>query len=408
MVADVVSEGSGSQSALRRTNERQMLRALRTLGPSSQADLAREVGLSRSAVNGIVRSLEADGLIEVLPGASGRETRVVLRGARGAVLAVDLGHQRLHGSLVSFDGEIRLDEVVDLGREHDGHADVSTVAELVERLIERSRLPRDAFRRVYVGLHAPYDALAGAISQSGILPGWEGLGVEAALESRLGIPITVDNDANFAALAEWTWGVARGADVLLYVKSSNGIGSGLVFDGRVFRGANGMAGELGHVVVDDRGALCNCGNRGCLSAVASGRALLADLAAAGAPRGSLQEVIADARAGDLACRRLLTEAGRYLGLALSHAVKLIAPGAIIVGGELGAAGSLVLESVRAELAASTLQTASGPPRLEQGIPRADMCILGCVAAALEEQAMGLSELPPWLLAPVGHRTRQDA
>ena len=290
MAADVVSEGSGSQSALRRTNERSTLHALRSLGPSSQAELAREVGLSRSAVNGIVRALEAEGLVEVRPGTSGRETRVVLRGARGAVLAVDLGHQRLHGSLVSFDGETRLDEVVDLGREHDGHADVSTVADLVERLIERSALPRDGFRRVYVGLHAPYDALAGAISQSGILPGWEGLGVEAALETRLGIPITVDNDANFAALAEWTWGVARGSDVLLYVKSSNGIGSGLVFGGRVFRGANGMAGELGHVVVDDRGALCNCGNRGCLSAVASGRALLADLAAAGAPRASLQAV----------------------------------------------------------------------------------------------------------------------
>ena len=395
MAADVVPEGTGSQSALRRTNERHMLEALRTAGPSSQAELARLVGLSRSAVNGIVRSLEAGGLVDIRPGATARETRVVLRSARGAVLAVDLGHQRLHGSLVSFDDETRLDEVVDLGREHDGQADVSTVAELVERLIARSGLDRDLFRRVYVGLHAPYDAVSGTISPSGILSGWAGLSVETVLAERLGLPVTVDNDANFAALAEWTWGAGRGADVLLYVKSSNGIGSGLVLDGRVFRGANGMAGELGHVVVDDRGALCNCGNRGCLSAVASGRALLADLAAAGASRGSLAEVISDARAGDLACRRLLSEAGRYLGIALSHAVKIIAPGTIVVGGELGAAGSLVFESVRTELA-------------EQGLRRADMAILGCVAAALEEQGMGLSETPQWLLAPIGHRVREEA
>lgn len=406
MAADNASAGSGSRSAVRRTNERHVLEALRASGPTSQAELARTVGLSRSAVNGIVRALEGDGLVEVLPGATARETRVVLRRPRGAVLAVDLGHQRLHGSLISFDDELRLDEVVDLGRDHDGNTDAARVAELVEGLIARSGLARERFRRVYVGLHAPYDSLSRTISSSGILTGWAGLDVESLLEERLGLPVTVDNDANFAALAEWTWGSARAASVMLYVKSSNGIGSGLVLDGKVFRGANGMAGELGHVVVDDRGALCNCGSRGCLSAVASGRALLADLAAAGAPRASLAEVISDAQSGDLACRRLLNEAGRYLGIALSHAVKLIAPSAIVVGGELGAAGQLVFESARAELQSSTLQATSGHPRLEQGLRRADMCILGCVASALEEQWMGLAELPGWLLTPSGHRVRE--
>jgi predicted NBD/HSP70 family sugar kinase len=406
MAAEVASDGSGSQSALRRTNARGVIEALRVLGPASQAAIARHTGLSRSAVNAIVRSLADTGTVAIRPGATARETEVALSGARGAMIAIDLGHQRLHGSIVDFVGEARFDEVIDLGREHEASSDVSTVDELVGRLLQRSGIARDAVIRVCVGLHAPYESLTHTISPSGILPGWEGLDVEAVLGDRLGLPISVDNDANFAALAEWTWGAGRGTGDLLYVKSSNGIGSGIILDGRIFRGANGMAGELGHVVVDDRGVLCNCGNRGCLSAVASGRALLLELAAAGAPRESLQEVITDARSGDLACRRILGEAGRYLGLGLANAVKLIAPSTIVIGGELAAAGTLLFDSVRSQLAENTLQTISGMPRVEQGIRRGDMCILGCVATVLAETGAGYSELPAWLLAPSGHRVKE--
>lgn len=408
MVADDSTEAAGSQSALRRANERHVIDALRALGPASQATLARHVGLSRSAINAIVRSLAQDGSVEVRPGVSGRETSVVLAGARGALVAIDLGHQRLHGSVISFDNETRDDEVVDLGREHEAHADVSTVAALVDRLLERSGIEASAVHQVCVALHAPYDTRSRTIAPGGILPGWEGLDVAAVLGERLGMPVAVDNDANYAALAEFTWGAGRGERDLLYVKSSNGIGSGLILDGAIFRGANGMAGELGHIVVDDRGAICNCGNRGCLSAVASGRALLLELATAGVPRASLQDVISDARAGDLQCRRLLGEAGRYIGLGLANAVKLIAPSTIVFGGELAAAGSLIFDSVWSELEANTLPTPSGPPRLEQGIRRGDMAVLGCVAAVLSEQGVGFSELPAWLLSPTGHRVKEYA
>jgi predicted NBD/HSP70 family sugar kinase len=408
MATDDAAERSGSQSALRRSNERLVIEALRELGPASQAGIARHTGLSKSAINGIVRSLEADGRIDVRAGATGRETEVALVGARGAIVALDLGHQRLHGSIVSFEQESRVDEVVDLGREHDAVSDVSTLAGLVDRLLEQSGVPHSQVVRVCVGLHAPYESLTRTISPAGILPGWEGLDVQATLTERLGMPVEVDNDANFAALAEWTWGAGRGTKDLLYVKSSNGIGSGLIINNQIYRGANGMAGELGHIVVDPGGTICNCGNRGCLSAVASGRALLLELANAGAPRSTLQEVIADAQAGDRACRRILGEAGRYLGIALAHAVKLIAPSTIAIGGELAAAGSLLFAGVQEELAANSLQTASGLPRIEQGIRRGDMCILGCVASSLDDQGFGLSELPAWLLNPSGQRVKEVA
>lgn len=407
MVADDTFDGTGSQSALRKSNERHILDTLRTLGAVSQATLARRSGLSKSAVNGIVRALAADGVLEVRPGATARETEVALIGARGALVALDLGHQRLHGSVISFDRERRVDEVVDLGREHDAGSDLATVRELVVRLLIEAGVAREEVRQVHVGVHAPYDALTRSISPTGILPGWEGNDVQAMLSAALELPVQVDNDANYAALAEWSWGAGRGSRNLLYVKSSNGVGSGLIINNQVYRGSNGLAGELGHIVVDTRGALCNCGNRGCLSAVASGRALLLELAAAGSPRDSLQQVIADAQAGDLACRRILGEAGRYLGVGLSHAVKLIAPETIVIGGELAAAGNLLFRSVTSELSANALQSASGMPRVEQGLRRGDMCILGCVAAVLDEAGFGLSELPAWILTPTGQRVRES-
>lgn len=408
MIEDENIQSSGSQSALRRANERNVIEALRALGPSSQASLARSVGLSRSAVNAIVRSLAEHGVVEVRTGATSRETSVVLGGARGAIVAIDLGHQRLHGSVVSFDNRSRIDRVVDIDREHDPVSDVSILTMLVDQLLDEAGLDRSEVSQLYVALHAPYDRLSRSIPLAGILPGWEGFDIEAELSERLGMPLVVDNDANFAALAEWSWGAARGTRDLLYVKFSHGIGSGLILQGEVFRGTNGMAGEIGHIVVDERGSLCNCGNRGCLSAVASGRALLQELSVAGTPRESLQDLIAGARGGDLACRRILVESGRYLGRSLAHAVKMIAPATIIIGGELAAAGSYVFDSVAQELAASSLPAPSTLPQISHGILRADMAILGCVAASLAARSAGFGELPTWLLSPTGHRAKEYA
>jgi len=406
MAADEYDSPGGSQSALRRSNQRKILDVLRRTGPTSQAALARTCGLSRSAVNVIIRSLSADGLVAVTAGVNGRETEVALVTTTGAVLAIDLGHRRLHGVLFDFESKRRRDEVVDLGGSHEAQTDVEAVARLVDRLLDRGGVSRDDVLSVCVALHAPYESISHRISGSGIWPGWRGLDVEGTLRERLALPVIVDNDANLAALAEWTWGPGRGADELLYAKCANGIGSGLVLGGRIFGGSNGMAGELGHIVVDDREALCNCGNRGCLSAVASGRALRLKLAAAGEPKESLLEVITAARAGDPACRRLLGESGRAIGFALAHAVKLIAPSVIVIGGEMAAADTMLLDPMRSELEANLLDTVSGPPRLERGIRRADVSVLGCAARVLADAGSGVSELPAWMLTPAAQPAKE--
>lgn len=405
---DTRRNGDGSQRGLRRTNARRVVETLRREGPSSQALLARRSGLSRAAVNNIVHSLVSDGILQLTEGATARETTVSLIAATGSVVAIDLGHQRIRACVVSFDREIRFDEVVDVSREPELRGNVETVAALVSKLLDDAGVPRAEVTQVCVALHAPYDTLAGTVSPSSFLPGLQGLDIRAALEEHLQLPVFADNDANFSALAEWAWGAGHGADHFFYVESSDSVGSGFVLRGEVYRGSNGTAGEIGHVVVDERGALCTCGSRGCLAAVASGRAILRQLQAAGNPKPSVRAVIESARAGDASCVRILEEAGQYLGRALAHVVRILAPGVVVIGGSLAAAGPLVLDNVRSALEAGKLGSGAPNIRVAVGLLRSDMCVLGCIAHALTENSGGIHELPEWLMKPVGYPSIERA
>src|SRR5262249_42240912 len=160
------------------------------------------------------------------------------------------------------------------------------------------------------------------------LAGWKDVPLATTFEQALGIPVVADNDINLAALAEWTWGVGRGCDDFLYVASGEGIGGGLILGGKVHRGGNGMAGGIGHVVLEPAGVVCHCGGRGCLSTLAAERAILFALRDMEKPKRSLHEVIASARDGDPACQRVLFEAGRHLGRALATVAKVVAPSVI--------------------------------------------------------------------------------
>ena len=389
----------GSPAALRRMNVERVLETLRHSGTLSQAELARQAGLSRSAVNALVRSLVADGTVILSPGQNGRESAVSLAAASGTVVALDVGHQHVHAALFSFADGIRHDDAVDIVQTDDPTADIERIVELVHRLLASAATDAADVRGVCVALRTPYEAASRTVSGSGIWHRWRGFDIETALTTRLELPISIDNDSNLAALAEWTWGDAHGQDGLLYVNCSNGIGAGYILGGRVYGGTHGLASEFGHLVVDDRGALCNCGNGGCLNAVASARAIRLKLAAAGDPRASILDVIAAARAGNLPCRRLLGESGRAIGFALAHAVKLMDPSVIVVGGDLTASGPMLLEPMRAELSANVLETVAGPPEIRRGIQRSDVSLLGCVARVLAETGTGMSELAPWMLMP---------
>jgi glucokinase len=231
---------------------------------------------------------------------------------------------------------------------------------VVEAIVEAARdslaLAGLAGMPPVVGIAAPgpLHGAEGVVFSPPNLKGWRNVPLSRELEARFGCPVFLIKDANAAAVAEHGMGAGRGVDTLVYITVSTGIGGGLILGGRVFEGHDGTAGEVGHVTIDLNGPICNCGNRGCLEAVASGTAI-ARLAAERVAAGELRllpgatisaaSVYAAAATGDLAARAITDGVGGALGLACVGLVHLFNPERIILGGGLTHAGPLLLEPV---------------------------------------------------------------
>lgn len=202
------------------------------------------------------------------------------------------------------------------------------------------------------------DAARGVVIVQMHVPGWEMFPLRDALAAHFGVPAAVENDGNAAALAEHRFGAGRGRPSLLYLTVSTGVGGGLVLDGRIFEGAHGLAGEIGHMLVASGGPLCPCGRRGCLEAVAAGpaiaRAARAALAAAPERQSALRALptitakdVAEAAAvGDGVAREVLDVALDYLGLGVANAAVLLDPGCVVLGGGVTRMGEPLFARVR--------------------------------------------------------------
>lgn len=197
-----------------------------------------------------------------------------------------------------------------------------------------------AVRAVGVSFGGPADFKSGMVRLSHHVPGWENTPLQAMLEEDFAAPVRLDNDANVAALGEWRFGAGRGAADLLYVTVSTGVGGGWVLGGRPFRGHAGMAGEIGHTVVDPQGPVCLCGKRGCVERLASGPYMGQDLAAAlERPSPLTGEAVAEmAAAGQPDAVRILERGAWALGVGIGNAANLINPERVVLGGGVTKSG----------------------------------------------------------------------
>ena len=208
---------------------------------------------------------------------------------------------------------------------------------ILRALVEAARraAPDLDVKAVGVGTPGPVDFRRGVVRFAPNLPGVRDWPLQAELEAALGRPVVIENDANAAALAEHHLGAARGARYSVYLTLSTGIGGGVIVDGRVHRGAFGQGGELGHLVVDPTGPLCGCGNRGCLEAVASGRALARDGSyALGRPLTTPELFASD----DPRAKEVLERAAYFTGIALASLQRVLDPEVFVLGGGVALGG----------------------------------------------------------------------
>src|SRR5829696_217670 len=302
---------TGSLESLRRLNRLRVIHALRDEGLISRADIARRTGLSRSTVSSLVADLQSDGLVveRAEPGhahgAQGGRPPILLSfdASAGAAVGVDFGHTHLRVAVSDLAGTILAERTRPLDTDHDAYEGLEMATELVVETLADAGAAREAVIGAGMGLPGPIFQIPpahGTVGSSAILPGWIGMTAASELRRRLEIPVMVDNDANLGALAEAAFGAGRDAGDLVYLKVSSGIGAGLILNGRLYRGSAGLAGEVGHVLVDPNGIVCRCGNRGCLETVAATGALVDALRPTHGDDLTVAAMLEAARSGDAA------------------------------------------------------------------------------------------------------------
>lgn len=208
----------------------------------------------------------------------------------------------------------------------------------------------------------PLDPVAGVIVFAPNLPGWNNVPLRRIMQEHFGIPTLLGNDANLAALGEHRFGAGRGVHHLIYLTVSTGIGGGIIIDDRMLVGARGFAAEVGHHTILADGLRCNCGNVGCLEALAAGPAIarnaraaiaegrptrILDLTPGRDPQNITAHIVTDAaKAGDALARELLAHAGFYIGVGIVNLLHILNPGRVVIGGGVSFAGDLLFVPIR--------------------------------------------------------------
>lgn len=317
---------------------------------------------------------------------------------KDAVIAVDLGGTQLRTALYGPQCQA-LARLAEPTRAHEG------VESVLQRLIEGVRsmgdtaqVRWDRVKAIGVSAPGPLDPRQGVIHWAPNLPGWRDVPLADQLGKALGRPVFLGNDGNLAALAEQRCGAGQGQADLVYITVSTGIGGGIVSDGQLIFGQRGLGGEVGHMTVEASGPRCNCGNVGCLEALASGMAIARqarELVTAGARtriadlvNGDLERVEAKvvheaARQGDVVAVDLFRRAGMYLGIGIVNLMYLFNPGIVVIGGGVSKAGDLLFVPMLATIRQRIHEIYWQDCPIVRAALGDDVCLMGAALLAME-------------------------
>jgi predicted NBD/HSP70 family sugar kinase len=364
------------------THLEHLLQLIREGRATTRPDLVHVTGLSRKVVIQRVDQMIALGLVREGPtvaSTGGRPPgRLDFAADAGCVLAVELGATGITAAIADLSGRVLAERRRRLPFGARPAAALERTEALFARLLEAGTSQgRGPLRGIGVGVLGPVgpDGLTLDTVRDG---GWAGFSVADWFGARYAVPVWVDNEVNMMAVGEAQDRSPRDGANLLYVKVSTGIGAGLISDGRLYRGASGVAGEIGHMTIsNDRSLVCWCGNSGCLVTLASGRAITKFGVAAmrkgqspflaGMPPRQIRDehIVAGAHAGDEACLRIISRAGEALGLAIAGATNLFNPALIVIGGRVGGqAAHLLTDPVRRSVDKRTFPLATANLKIE--------------------------------------------
>ena len=363
-----------------------LFQILRDGKPRTRTELAAITGLARSTIGLRIDALMRLGLVGAIGDAvstGGRPSAQFALAASGrVVLGVDVGASHVRAAISDLTGRI-LAEAGEPIPVADGPERVLTwVAETSTELLGRTGRTAGDLLAVGIGVPGPVEHSTGRPANPPIMPGWDRFDIPGRLREAFEVPVLVDNDVNIMALGEreLAW---PDANHLIFVKVATGIGSGVISGGLLQRGAQGTAGDIGHVyVARGKDVPCHCGNRGCLEALASGRALARELSESGLQAESSQDVVELVKRGNLEAIQAVRQAGRDIGEVLTTCVSLINPSAIVFGGSLAQAGEHLIAGVREVVYTRSMPLATEHLQITQSRVGADAGVLGACMLAI--------------------------
>lgn len=375
-----MSRGRVSEGMYPLVESREQAEILRYLrrrgGTASRSELTGFLGVSRSKVFKEVQALIEAGLAAedgLADSEGGRRSSLIgIPRSAGVVAAAALGATSVDVALFTLAGEL-LDCRSEPAEIREGPRPVlGRVKELLSELREASLVDAREVLSIGIGVPGPVEQASGVLRSPPIMPGWDGFPIRDSFAGEYAAPVFVDNDVNVMALGEHWGGVARGVDNVLFVKVGTGIGCGIIADGRIYRGTQGSAGDIGHVAVDADGPVCTCGNRGCLEAMAAAPAmrleaerraregLSAALAEILEGRGELtaRDIGRVAGAGDYEAQGIIRRSGRLTGQVIATLVSVLNPSLIVLGGGVSRIGHAFLAEIRSTVYARSLPLAT--------------------------------------------------
>ena len=379
-------------TALRSANRRRLLDVLRDRGEVSRAELARLTSLSGTTVSSLVAELTDEGRVAEVgrddrgAGRTGRPGRLVrLVGERSLVVGLALGPDVVRTAVCDLAGAVLAQRTEAVDVDQDGADALRQTARLVSTVIADAGVDRGRVSRLVAGVPGVVDTSTGHVV-SDRMPRWGLIDPRPVLAAATGLPTVLENDADLCALGEHAFGAARGLTDVVHVKASAGIGVGLVLGGQLYRGAHGGAGELGHVQVLEHGDLCVCGNRGCLETTAALGPVLAALRVVHPHVRTADDLAALVAAHDRAAIRAVTDAGTAIGRTVAGLCNVLAPQAVVVGGDLAGTSAHLADAVRDAVERYTKPRTAGRISVLSGELGQGAAVLGAVASAVAAEA----------------------
>ncbi|MCY0901252.1 MAG: ROK family protein [Firmicutes bacterium] len=377
---------SVDQTVMKEINRTLVLDLIRLRSPISRTQIARDSGLNKATLTALINDLIGEGyVLEVGHGQSNVGRKPVLlqfNGQLGTVFGLDIGVDYLKFVVTDFGANILFAHQRTL-------PDKTNVAAIVDACVLgfdtcRAQVATKHHALSGVGVAVPglVDHRSGTVLHAPNL-GWRDVPLQSLLEDRMGQPVWVDNEANVAALAEQRYGSARDLLDFVYISAGIGIGTGLISDGRPLRGANGMAGEFGHMTIDHDGPLCRCGNRGCLEIYASERALLDHFERISGKAVSFESFRERLLADDPDAAASTAKIAGYLAIGILNLLNGLNPSAVYLGNQLGRLSDWLIPPIVQTLSERSLTAAHAAIDIRASALGDNAGVIGAAALAID-------------------------